>query len=241
MNTPKTLMTIALCLGAVPTALPQQNNEELKQHVVAQAQEVNPEAYAFTRTTQSEAKWNSKTFKNVTVERFDPTKPAHARWTLASINGKQPSAAALRKYRKQARNRRVVPGYHRLANYFGAPAIASTDAEGRTVFRFDDLPKGSISILEKDLSAMARAEAVVTDAGGAPFVEQVRVTIPPRRTQLFFKIDGYETVFQYRIGPGGKPFLTTTTSDMSGSGLGLNGQLHTATTYSDYQIVRNSQ
>ena len=239
MNTPKTLMTIALCLGSAATALPQQNNDELKQHVVGHAQALNPETYAFTRTTRSEAKWNSKSVKNTTVENFDPTKPANARWTLVSINGAPPTAAAVRKYRKRAANRRVVPGYHRLANYFGAPAVASTDAEGRTVFRFDDLPKGSVSILEKDLSGMARAEATVRNADGAPFVEQVRVTIPPRRT-LAFKIDGYESTFHYSIGPGGKPFLTTTTSDMSGSGLGLHGTLHTATTYSDYQVVRNS-
>ncbi len=232
-------MTIALCLGSISTALPQQNNDALKQHVVEHAQALHPEDYAFTRTTHSEAKWNSKTFKNVTVERFDPTKPADARWTLVSVDGAPPSAARLRKYRKRAAKRRIVPGYHRLANYFGAPAIASTDAEGRTVFRFDDLPKGSVSIREKDLSAMARAEATVSDAGGAPFVEQVRVTIPPRQA-LVFQIDGYETTFHYRIGAGGKPFLAATTSDMSGSGLGLNGKLHTETTYSDYQIVRNS-
>lgn len=239
MNTTKTLITIALCLGTAATALPQQNNDKLKQHVVADAQALNPEALAFTRTTRSEAKWNSKTFKNVTVENFDPTKPANARWTLVSVNGAPPSAAALRKYRKQAANRRVIPGYHRLANYFGAPAIASTDTEGRTVFRFEDLPKGSVSILEKDLSRIASAEAIVSESDGAPFVEQVRVTIPPRRA-LVFKIDGYETTFHYRIGPGGKPFLSTTTSDMSGSGLGLNGKLHTATTYSDYRVAGNA-
>jgi hypothetical protein len=222
-------------------AFAEQPPEALKQDVIAQAQTLSPDDYAFTRTIESEAKWNNQTFRKVTVENFDPTKPADARWTLVSVDGAPPSAAALRKYRKQAAKRRVVPGYHRVANYFGAPANVSTDAGGRTVFRFEDLPKGSISVLEKDLSHIATAEAAVTDANGARFVEQVRVTIAPRRAPFFFKMDGYETTHHYRLGPGGKPFLAATTSDLSGSGMGLTGTLHTAATYSDYRIVRNGR
>ena len=240
MKPHQTLTVIALLSLAAATTAAAQQHDELKQRVVAQAQSLRDDDYAFTRTVRSEAVWNSKTFRNVSVEKFDPNKPADARWTLVSVNGAAPSAAELRKYRKKAAKRRVVPGYHRLGNYFGAPAIASTDAQGRTVFRFDDLPKGSVSILEKDLSAIASAEATVSDADGAPFVEQVRVTVPPRRA-FAFKIDGYETTFHYRIGPGGKPLLSKTTSGISGSGLGLHGTLHTATTYSDYEVVPNSR
>ena len=242
MNTTQAITIAAvLCLGCGASAFAQQNNDELKQHVLAQAQTLSPDDYAFTRTISSEARWNSKTFKNVSIEKFDPTRPADARWTLVSVDGAPPSAAQLRKYRKEAAKRRVVPGYHRIANYFGAPATVSNHAGGTTVFRFATLPKGSVSILEKDFSQNASAEASVTEADGAPFVEQVRVTIRPRRAQLLFKLDGYETTFHYRIGPGGKPFLTTTTSDMSGSGMGLKGTMHTATTYSDYQPVRSGR
>jgi hypothetical protein len=230
-----------LCLGSGASGLAQQKTDELKQLVLEQAQTLSPDDFAFTRTTRSEAKWNSKSFKNVTVEKFDPTKPADARWTLVSVDSAPPSAARLRKYRKQAAKRRVVPGYHRVANYFGAPATASTEADGTTVFRFESLPKGSVSILEKDLSNIASAEAAVAEADGTPFVQQVRFTLLPKRPLLLFKIDGYETSLRYRLGPGGKPFLAASTSAMSGSGLGLKGTLHTAATYSDYQVVRNSR
>jgi len=74
----------------------------------------------------------------------------------------------------------------------------------------------------------------VTEADVGPFVEQVRFTLKPRRAHV---IDGYETTFRYRIGPGGKPFLTATTSDLFGSGLGLKAAMHNATTYSDYRPV----
>ena len=229
-----------LSLSGIATAAAQQNAEQLKQHVVTQAQTLNPDDFAFTRTTRSEAKWNSRTFKNVTVEEFDPTKPADARWTLVSVDDARPSAARLAKYRKQAAKRRVVPGYHRIANYFGAPATAATEADGTTLFRFDSLPKGSVSILEKDLSKIASAEVAVAQTDGTPFVEQVRFTVIPKRPQILFRIHGYETTLRYRIGAGGKPFLAASTSDMSGSGLGLKGTLHTAMTYSDYQPVRHS-
>ena len=242
MNINQTLTIIALLsvMAAAPS-FARQNDDELKQRILAQAQSVSADDYAFTRTIRSEASWNSKIFKKVTVENFDPTKPVAARWTLVSVDGAPASAAELRKYRTKAAKRRVVPGYHRVANYFGAPATVSTQTGGKTVFRFDSLPKGSVSILERDFSNSATAEVSVTEVAGAPFVEQVRFTIRPLRPQLLFKIGGYETTFHYRLGPGGKPFLTTATSDMSGSGTGLNATMHTATTYSDYQPVRSAQ
>ena len=238
MNPPQRLTTVTLlCLGSAITAVAQQNSDDLRQRVLSQAQSVSADDYAFTRTTHSEAKFIGKTAKVVTIEKFDPTKPADARWTLVSVNGAPPSAAELRKYRKEASKRRVVPGYHRLANYFGAPATVSSEADGKTVFRFASLPKGSVSIQETDLSRLASAEAFVAEADGEPFVEQVSFTLKPRRAHV---IDRYETTFRYRIGPDGKPLLTETTSDLFGSGLGLAATMHTAATYSDYHAVRNS-
>jgi len=227
-----------LCLASAAPGFAQQHNDELKQRVLAQAQSVSADDYAFTRTIRSEATIIGKKVKAISIEEFDPTKPADERWTLVSVNGAPPSAAKLKEYRKEAAKRRVVPGYHRVANYFGAPATVSSEAGGKTVFRFATLPKGSISIQEKDLSQLASGEASVTEAGGASFVEQVSFTLKPKRAHV---IDKYETIFRYRIGPGGKPFLTETTSDLFGSGLGLEAKMHTATTYSDYRLVGNKR
>jgi hypothetical protein len=239
MNTNQTTTIIGLlCLGFAASGFAQQNNDELKQRVLAQAQSVSADDYAFTRTIRSEATFIGKTIKAVSIEEFDPTKPAEARWTLVSVDGAPPSARELKKYRKKAAKRRVVPGYHRIANYFGAPATVANEADGKRVFRFATLPKGSISIQEADLSHLSTAEASVTEEDGAPLVEKVNFTLKPKRAHL---IDRYETTFRYRIGPGGKPCLTETTSDLFGSGLGLEATMHTATTYSDYRLVRNGR
>ena len=93
MKINQTLNVIALlCFGSAATAPAQHNQDELKQRVLAQAQSVSPDDYAFTRTVRSEQTSNGKTEQKVTVEKFDPTKPADARWTLVSVDGAAPSS-----------------------------------------------------------------------------------------------------------------------------------------------------
>jgi hypothetical protein len=243
MNTnPAVTLTIALLsLITAVSAVAQQNIDELKQRVLAQAQSLSPDDYAFTRTVRSETTLGRKTQKKVVVEKFDPTQPADARWTLVSIDGAPPSTAALKRYRKEATKRRMVPGYHRLANYFGTPAKASNEPGAKAVFRFASLPKGAVSILNNDFSRRASAEVLVSEANGEPLAEQVRFTVkPPRRMQLLFKVNPFETIARYRIGPEGKPFLVESTSEMTGTLLGLRGAMRNTMIYSDYQAVRIS-
>jgi hypothetical protein len=237
MNIKPTLVAL-LWIGAAATAIAQQSSEELQKRVLAEAQSRSPDDYAFTRTIRSETNSKGKTEKKVTVEKFDPTKPADARWTLVSINGALPSADEAKRHQNEAAKRRTVPGYHRVAAYFGAPATASRDSSGKTVFRFATLPKGAISVLDTDVSQNASAEATVAEAGGTPYVEQVRFTVRPMRIKLLMKLERFETTTRYRIGPGGKPFLMESTSTMSGSGMGQEGTMQNTTTYSDYRAVR---
>ena len=237
MNSHRTITLIALlCLGAAASSFAQQNHDELKQRVLTQAQSLGPNDYAFTRTVRTESTSNGKTEKKVVVEKFDPTKPANARWTLVSVGGAPPSAEELKRHQKEAAKRRIVPGYYRVAAYFGAPATGSSES-GRTVFRFPTLPKGAVSVLDTDVSQNATAEASVTDANGVPYVEQVRFTVKPMRIKLLMKLDRFESTARYRIDAGGKPVLVGATSNLSGSGMGQEGTIHTAITYSDYRAV----
>ena len=231
-----TIVTL-LWIGATATTVAQQNHDELKQRVLAQAQSLSPDDYAFTRKIRSETTSSGKTEKKVTIEKFDPTKSPDARWTLVSVDGAAPSAEQLKTHQKESARRRVVPGYHRVAAYLGSPATA-TESGGKTVFRFASLPKGSVSLLESDVSHNAAAEAVVGETDGAPFVEQVRFTLKPMRIKLLMKIERFHTESRYRIGPGGKPFLMESSSEMSGSGMGREGTMRNTTTYSDYRAVR---
>jgi hypothetical protein len=227
----------ALVIAVASTALTQQKPDELKQRVLAQAQSISPDDYTFTRTIRSEQTSNGKTEKKVTIDKFDPTKPAEARWTLVSVDGAPPSADALKTFRTDSAKRRVS-GYYRLAGYFGSPATASTDSRGRTVFHFAALPKETVKVMDSDVSQNATADASVTDANGVTFVEQLHVSVRPTRLKLIAKLNSYEYTARYRIGPEGKPLLIEQTSDMSGSGMGQTGAGHTAVTYSDYRPVK---
>lgn len=241
MRTYQTLPIISLlCLGIAAIALAQQNQDELKQRILAQAQGISPDDYAFTRTIRSEGVSNGKPEQHVSVDRFDPTKQGDARWTLVSVDGAPPTADALKTYRAAAPKRRV-PGYYRLANYFGSPATASTDSRGRTVFHFSALPKDIVKVMDSDVSQNATADASVGETDGGPFVEQLHVTVRPTRIKLIAKLESYEFTARYRIGPEGKPLLMEQTTDLSGSGMGQEGKVHTVVTYYDYRAVGNKR
>jgi hypothetical protein len=227
---------VVLWVGLSSIALAQNNRDELKQRILAQAKGVSPDDYAFTRTVRSEQTSNGKTEKHVNVEKFDPAKLPDARWTLVSVDGAPPSTDALKEFKTDSSKRRV-PGYYRLAGYFGTPATATTDSDGWTVFRFTTLPKDTVKVMDTDVAQNTTAEASVADANGTPFVEQVHFTVRPMRLKLIMKLEGYQSTARYQMGSEGKPLLMEQTSDMSGSGLGKEGKAHTVTTYSDYRAV----
>lgn len=223
-----------LCFAS--SAFAQENPEELKQRILKQAQSVGPDDYAFTRTTRMEQTSSGETEKKLVVEKFDPTKSGAARWLLVSVDGSPPSADDAEKFRKGSANRRV-PGYFRLAGYFGTPATASTDPRGQTVFHFTALPKETLMVMSSDASQNGSIDATTGKANGTPLIEQVRVTLKPMRVKLIAKIERYEATNRYGLGPAGKPVLMEQISDVSGSGLGKTGSFHTVVTYSEYRAT----
>jgi hypothetical protein len=231
------IIAAAVLLASASIGRSQNKSDDLKQRILTQAQSLSGDEYAFTRTVKSEQTSNGKTEQHVTVDRFDPTKAGDARWTLVSMDGAAPSADALSKYKKESTKRRV-PGYHRLAKYFGTNSTASTDSRGRTVFHFSSLPKDTAVIMDSDVSSNSSADVSVTEANGTAFAEQVHLTVRPTRIKLLMKLDRYESTSRYRLGPEGKPLLVENTSEMSGSGMGQEGKGHTVITYSDYRSVK---
>jgi hypothetical protein len=226
-----------VALTCVSIAIADNKPDELKQRILSQAQSLGPDDYAFTRTVKSEQTSNGKTEHHVNVDKFDPSKSGDARWTLVSVDGAPPSADALARYKKDSPKRRV-PGYYRLARYFGSASSVSTDSRGRTVFHFNSLPKDTAIVMDSDVSSNSSADLSVTEANGTPFVEHVHLTVRPMRLKLIMKLDQYESIARYRMGPEGKPLLVENIADMSGSGMGQEGKAHTVITYSDYRPLK---
>jgi hypothetical protein len=236
------LAKVAIIAAAVLLACPSNSHaedkpDEVKQRILNQAQSLGPDDYAFTRTVKSEQTSNGKVEHHVNIDKYDPTKPPNARWTLVSMDGAPPSADILAAYNKESPKRRV-PGYYRLAKYFGNSSTVSTDSRGRTTFHLDSLPKDSAVVMDSDVSSNTSADVTVTEANGTVFAEQVHLSVKPMRLKLIMKLDHYESTARYRMGPDGKPLLLEHTADMSGSGLGQEGKAHTVATYTDYRAVK---
>src|ERR1700736_6163128 len=86
---PLTILAV-LSLESAETSLAQQSQNELKQRILERTKSLSPDDYAFARTIRGEQTCGGKTEKTVTVEKFDPTRSAEARWTLVSINDAPP-------------------------------------------------------------------------------------------------------------------------------------------------------
>jgi hypothetical protein len=227
----------AVWLASVFMAHGQNKTDDLKQRIVAQAKSVGADDYAFTRTIRYEPTADGKTETRIHVEKYDPTKSGDARWILVSVNGVPPSAYSLSEFRKDTPKRRV-PGYYRLASCFAGPGTTKTDSRGRTVFGFASLPKDSLLLFDNDVSRDSSLEASVGEANGVPFVERVWVSIKPMRIKLIMKLDHYESISRFRMGPDSKPLLVDQIVDMTMSGLGQEGSVHQVITYSDYRAVK---
>jgi hypothetical protein len=227
----------AVWLVSVFLAHGQNKPDDLKQQILSQAQSIGPDDYAFTRTVRSEQTSNGKTEQHVNIDKYDPTKSGDAKWTLVSMDGAPPSPDILSKYQKETPKRRVL-GYYRLAKYLGTSATASSDSQGRTVFHFNTLPKDTAIVFDTDVSQNTAADVSVSEANGVAFAEHVHLAVRPMRIKLLMKLERYESTARYRLGPGGKPLLVEHTADMTGSGMGQEGRVHTVITYSDYKAVK---
>jgi hypothetical protein len=235
MKTSGPLILISiLCFGA--SAFAQGNGDDLKQRLVQAQSKAENDAYTFTRTVRNDVTAGGNAEQTVNVERYDPTKPAHSRWTLVSVNGAPPSARALRKFSRKAHGRNALIDY-RLPNFVGSPAVTTTDAQGRTVLRYSNLPMGSVFLMGIDVSDNSAVDVVVSEAGGAPFAEEVHLSVKPMRMMLVMKLRSFEATSRYGIGADGRPLLLAHTSDVSASAFGFNGHLQSVATYTDYRTI----
>ena len=224
---------LALCDPEVASAA--DSGAALKQRVLEHARTVSADDYTFTRTARTEQIEGDKKTERVVVERFDPAHPQ--RWNLISVDGRPPNAEELKKMAKDGPKRRTAH-YGRVAAYFGAPAPATIDARGRTVFHFGTLPTGTVIVTGVDISANSRCEATVDTSGPVPFVEQVRFTLTkPVRIKVVAKLEKFEATSRYRMMPNGKPVPVEHVSNAYGSLLGKQGHVQSVLAYTDHEPV----
>ena len=225
LNVMKTVSVRLVALAFVLTAATPVS-EPLRDRIIADARAVPPASLIFDRTTNLEKKGGGSTTRVVLVERWDGQT-----WTLLSKNGKLPSAFERRDVEKLAAAS-PVPGYHRLASLLAAATEVGTDADGHMVLRIPVLPPGSVRTDSSDISSHLRAEAVVSNRGGQPWVERVHVSQrEPFKMNALIKVKTFDQISTYRLDAGGHPRLARQSADSMGSMFGFSGGQSSETVY----------
>lgn len=204
---------------AGPTADP------LLTQVVESARAAKP--FAFERQGVIEQVSGAKRREQHRTERF-----AGGAWSLVTADGRAPSEHDQAAFAKAVASL-PAPGYYRLATFLSGGAVRATDAQGRTIYRIARLPAGSVKASGFDLSDRLAAEATVEQANGRPYISRVRIFLPaPTRIMMVAKMDRFEAVSEYALGPGGAPVLTRQTTETAGyNPMQGDGQVRQSWTY----------
>jgi hypothetical protein len=201
-------------------------SEPLRDRIIADARAVPATSLVFDRTTNVERKGGGTSTKLILVERWDGRN-----WSLISKNGKVPSVSERRAIETQAAAT-PVPGYHRLAILLAAATEVSNDAEGRMLLRIPVLPAGSVRTDSSDISSHLRAEALVSNRGGQPWVERVHVSQREAfKMNALIKVKTFDQISTYKLDATGRPRLARQSADSMGSMFGISGGQSSETIY----------
>lgn len=220
----RTFMAISSILLSATAAMAAP--DPLLEKLIAGARAVPASSISFERTAKAVSQEKDAAAETRTrLDRWDGKQ-----LVPVAINGKPPTPAELAEIKKATAGRPVA-GYHRLADFLKGTAVRISDPQGRTVYRVTGLPKGSINV-GKDISGELVGEAIVDTSGPQPFVSRFRAYLPkPLSFFMVAKLDSFEFVNEYRIGPGGRPALVRQIQAMTGSQMGKAGTTRTESIY----------
>jgi hypothetical protein len=197
--------------------------DALFERVLAGARAITPASIAYDRTsreTGQQAGAPPETHNR--VERWDGRQ-----LTVLSVDGRPPKPDDI----ERARAAKFVSGYHRLADFLKDGATRIADPQGRIAYRIVGLPKGSIDV-GRDISASLVADLVIDTSGPQPFVSRLHLTLPkPLSFFMVAKLDSFDTVFEYRIGPDGRPMLVRQIRSLAGAQFGKAGTSRVESSY----------
>jgi hypothetical protein len=199
----------------------------LRDQIVADAKAWPASRIAYERTVKASQSDGKETETKVRVDRWDGRA-----WSLISVDSRPASPGEAADSAKAAA-KLPVPGYHRLADYLAAGAQQVTTADGRTLLKIPQLPKGSVVGDTGDLSEHFSGEALVVDASGPrPWVQRLHlVAREPFHIRMVFKVDTFDVTVDYRLGPGGRPEVVRSQNTVNGAMFGRSGTQRTEASF----------
>lgn len=177
------------------------------------ADAAHADAIGFERTTREQKQTSKGPVTEVRVDRYDPKAPSGRQWSLISVDGRAPSQRERAEHRKLVSSF-PVPGFYRLSTILAGEPSRTTDARGRTLYRWTSLPAGSMPTPGPDISARMAAEALVEKLAGRPVFRSVRLFAPkPFKVMSVAKVNRFDQINLYDQGPGGEPVLISQASE----------------------------
>ena len=183
------------------------------------AQSAKAPVVGFERTTRAEVRADPKKEPALVVDRFAPKSADTGSWTLISVDGRKPTPQELEAHAKGNTN---PPGFHNLHKLLSLPPTGRRDADGKTIFVWKSLPKGSVVTPGGDISSHLSAEATMDGSN----LSEVRVfAAAPFKVKIVASINKFNVTSLYRPGANGLPFLVAQTSDTDVTApMGLGGK-----------------
>ncbi|HEX3731242.1 MAG TPA: hypothetical protein VHV47_15630 [Opitutaceae bacterium] len=243
MRPPAPLRLVA-CLALIPLRLARADGptpDPTRLLAALQALEQPRGCWAYTVTKQL----TEKGVVTIDVERFNPTQPDSALWTLLSHNGTVPNAAAQASYRKkklawwkkeQARHRKLESQEltAKLRDRAWKLQPRAPENAGEIVFDFE---KPKVSSLIVRVSRMHDTYAI---AAGAPVLLRQVQEFPDPTSALGLRLDYALSEVDYRlVDPAYAPFVARTIFRGRFHAWGSDqGEVAVEKIYSDYKKVK---
>lgn len=192
--------------------------------VLAESAKATP--VAFERTMRAELRADPAKEPALVVDRFSPK----AGWTVVSVDGRKPTQQEQDAHAKGNVN---PPGFHNVHKLLAKPPSSRAEKDGKTVYFWSSLPKGSVITPGGDISAHLSAEAIVDESGARPLLNEVRIfAAKPFRVKVVASINKFNVVSVYRPGANGTSFLVAQASDTDVSApMGLGGKRRSSASF----------
>ena len=216
-------------LSAVLLVSAAANADARLDRIIAESSKAAP--VAFERTTRAEVRADPEKEPALVVDRYQPKAGAAGGWTVVSVDGRKPTAKELDAHARN--NASPPPGFQNLHKMMVKPPARVTEKDGKTVYFWESLPKGTIVTPGGDISGQLSLEATVEEAGGKPLMSEVRIfAAQPFRVKVVASINRFNVVSHYKPGANGMPFLVSQTADTDVSApMGLGGKRRSVTTF----------
>lgn len=190
--------------------------------IIAESSKAAP--VAFERVTRAELRADPEKEPALVVDRFQPGTGAAGGWTVVSVDGRKPTPKELEAHARD--NSSTAPGFHNFHKLITTPPVRVTEKDGKTVYAWNRLPRGTIITPGGDISANLSLEATVEDSGGKPTLSEVRIfAARPFRVKVVASINRFNVVSHYKPLANGMPFLVAQTAETDVSApMGLGGK-----------------